>query len=44
MTATVAEVMVATLKASGVRRVYGIPGDWANCETPMSSPPREELR
>ena len=30
MTATVAEVMVATLKASGVRRVYGIPGDSLN--------------
>jgi pyruvate dehydrogenase (quinone) len=30
MTATIAEVMVATLKASGVRRVYGIPGDSLN--------------
>ena len=30
MTATVAEVMVATLKTSGVRRVYGIPGDSLN--------------
>jgi len=30
MTATVAEVMVSTLKASGVRRVYGIPGDSLN--------------
>jgi pyruvate dehydrogenase (quinone) len=30
MTATVAEVMVATLKASGVRRVYGLPGDSLN--------------
>ena len=30
MAATVAEVMVATLKASGVRRVYGIPGDSLN--------------
>src|ERR1700678_4561174 len=30
MTATVADVMVATLKASGVRRVYGIPGDSLN--------------
>jgi pyruvate dehydrogenase (quinone) len=30
MTATVAEVMVATLNASGVRRVYGIPGDSLN--------------
>ena len=30
MTATVAEAMVATLKASGVRRVYGIPGDSLN--------------
>ena len=30
MTTTVAEVMVATLKASGVRRVYGIPGDSLN--------------
>ena len=28
--ATVADVMVATLKASGVRRVYGIPGDSLN--------------
>ena len=27
---TVADVMVATLKASGVRRVYGIPGDSIN--------------
>jgi pyruvate dehydrogenase (quinone) len=27
---TVADVMVATLKASGVRRVYGIPGDSVN--------------
>ena len=25
MASTVADVMVATLKASGVRRVYGIP-------------------
>src|ERR1700678_1586346 len=30
MTATVADLMVATLKASGVRRVYGIPGDSLN--------------
>jgi pyruvate dehydrogenase (quinone) len=30
MTDTVAEVMVATLKASGVRRVYGLPGDSLN--------------
>src|ERR1700691_1852386 len=30
MTATVAEVMVATLKASGVRRIYGLPGDSLN--------------
>jgi pyruvate dehydrogenase (quinone) len=30
MTKTVADVMVATLKASGVRRVYGIPGDSVN--------------
>ncbi len=30
MTTTVADVMVATLKASGVRRVYGIPGDSLN--------------
>src|SRR5580700_4063362 len=28
--ATVADVMVATLKASGVRRVYGLPGDSIN--------------
>ena len=28
--ATVADVMVATLKASGVRRVYGLPGDSLN--------------
>ena len=27
---TVADVMVATLKASGVRRVYGLPGDSIN--------------
>ena len=30
MTSTVAETMVVTLKASGVRRVYGIPGDSLN--------------
>src|SRR5215831_14934095 len=30
MASTVAEILVATLKASGVRRVYGIPGDSAN--------------
>src|SRR6202167_3304095 len=30
MTATVAEVMVGTLKASGVQRVYGLPGDSLN--------------
>src|SRR5580692_1931980 len=30
MTATVAEVMVETLKVSGVRRVYGVPGDSLN--------------
>jgi pyruvate dehydrogenase (quinone) len=30
MGATVAEVMVAALKSSGVRRVYGIPGDSLN--------------
>jgi pyruvate dehydrogenase (quinone) len=30
MASTVADVMVATLKASGVRRVYGIPGDSLN--------------
>jgi pyruvate dehydrogenase (quinone) len=30
MTGTVAEAMVATLKASGVRRVYGISGDSLN--------------
>ena len=30
MAASVAEVMVATLKASGTRRVYGIPGDSLN--------------
>jgi pyruvate dehydrogenase (quinone) len=30
MASTVAEMMVATLKASGVRRVYGIPGDSLN--------------
>jgi pyruvate dehydrogenase (quinone) len=27
---TVAEIAIATLKASGVRRVYGIPGDSVN--------------
>jgi pyruvate dehydrogenase (quinone) len=27
---TVAEIVVATLKASGVRRMYGIPGDSVN--------------
>ena len=30
MADTVADVVVATLKASGVRRVYGIPGDSLN--------------
>src|ERR1700735_4139860 len=30
MATTVADVMVATLKASGVHRVYGIPGDSLN--------------
>jgi pyruvate dehydrogenase (quinone) len=30
MAPTVAEVMVATLKASGVRRIYGLPGDSLN--------------
>ena len=30
MASTVADVMVATLKASGVHRVYGIPGDSLN--------------
>jgi pyruvate dehydrogenase (quinone) len=30
MASTVAEVVVATLKSSGVRRVYGIPGDSLN--------------
>ncbi|HWG62246.1 MAG TPA: ubiquinone-dependent pyruvate dehydrogenase [Streptosporangiaceae bacterium] len=30
MASTVAEVMVATLKAAGVRRVYGLPGDSLN--------------
>jgi pyruvate dehydrogenase (quinone) len=30
MASTVAEITVATLKASGVRRVYGIPGDSLN--------------
>ena len=30
MASTVADVLVATLKESGVRRVYGIPGDSLN--------------
>jgi pyruvate dehydrogenase (quinone) len=30
MASTVAEVVVATLKASGVRRIYGLPGDSLN--------------
>src|SRR5215467_10257437 len=30
MVSTVAEILVATLKASGVQRVYGIPGDSLN--------------
>ena len=30
MASTVAEIIVATLRASGVRRVYGIPGDSLN--------------
>ena len=30
MATTVADVMIEVLKASGVRRVYGIPGDSLN--------------
>jgi pyruvate dehydrogenase (quinone) len=30
MAKTIADVMATTLKASGVRRVYGIPGDTVN--------------
>ena len=30
MASTVADIVVATLKASGVQRVYGIPGDSVN--------------
>ena len=30
MAASVADVMVATLKASGVRRIYGVVGDSLN--------------
>src|ERR1700726_1282142 len=30
MAATVADIMLVTLKAAGVRRVYGIPGDSLN--------------
>src|ERR1700693_114725 len=30
MATTVADVMVATLRASGVQRIYGIPGDSLN--------------
>ena len=30
MARTVADVVVATLRASGVRRVYGLPGDSLN--------------
>ncbi|MBV9049862.1 MAG: hypothetical protein JOY58_16420, partial [Solirubrobacterales bacterium] len=30
MATTVADVIVATLKASGVRRIYGLPGDSVN--------------
>jgi pyruvate dehydrogenase (quinone) len=30
MATSVAETLVATLRASGVRRVYGIPGDSVN--------------
>jgi pyruvate dehydrogenase (quinone) len=30
MASTVAEIVVASLRASGVRRVYGIPGDSLN--------------
>ena len=30
MASTLADVMVATLKASGVRRIYGLPGDSLN--------------
>src|SRR3984957_7635708 len=30
MSSTIADVVVATLKASGVRRVYGLPGDSLN--------------
>ena len=30
MASTVADVLVATLKESGVRRIYGLPGDSLN--------------
>jgi pyruvate dehydrogenase (quinone) len=30
MATTVADVMVATLRASGVQRIYGLPGDSLN--------------
>jgi pyruvate dehydrogenase (quinone) len=30
MPTTVADVMIRTLKAAGVRRVYGLPGDSIN--------------
>src|ERR1700678_2541212 len=30
MSSTIADVVVATLKAAGVRRVYGLPGDSIN--------------
>jgi thiamine pyrophosphate-dependent acetolactate synthase large subunit-like protein len=40
MASTVADVMVATLKASGVQRVYGIPGDSLNGFTGRTAPGR----
>lgn len=43
MASTVAEIVVATLKASGVRRVYGIPGDsLARAATTIVSGPGQE--
>jgi pyruvate dehydrogenase (quinone) len=40
MATTVADVMVATLRASGVQRVYGIPGDSLNGFTDALRHPR----
>ena len=42
MATTVADVMVATLKASGVQRVYGIPGGLAERVHRCAAPGRHD--